>query len=186
MADPPHAYVRLTTPAVEDLEGLLKKDPQIVRWALKKMLLLESDPRAGDPLLGPLVGWRKLTVGDRDWRIVWRVTTDDSGTVTITIAEVWAVGARSKSEVYDEMNSRVADAERTPSTLALAEVIEVIGRRAARDELGASIEPRPDPVPDWLRERLIHTTGLEADEVDNMAGEQAMERWERYMTTGDE
>lgn len=185
MADPPQAYVRLTAPAVDDLEGLLKKDPQIVRWALKKMLLLERDPGAGDPLFGALVGWRKLTVGDRDWRIVWRVTTDEAGTVTITIAEVWAIGARSESEVYDEMNARVADAERTPYTRALAEVIEVIGRHAARAELAASIEPRPDPVPAWLRERLVHTAGIDDYEIDTMTGEQAMERWERYMTTGE-
>ena len=156
----PNAYVRLTAPAFEDLERLLKKDPQIVRWALKKMILLERDPEAGDPLLGSLVGWRKLTVGDRDRRIVWRVTIDDAGSLDITIAEVWAVGARSKAEVYDEMNARIVAAEQTPSTIALGEVIEMLGRHAARDDLAVSIEPRTDPVPDWLRERLIHTAHL--------------------------
>ena len=183
------AYVRLTTPAFEDLERLLTKDPQIVRWALKKMLLLERDPEAGHPLLGQLVGWRKLVVGDRDWRVVWRVTTDTEGTdtdgtVTITIAEVWAVGARSDAAVYEEMSARVAAADQTPSTMALADAIELIGRHTARDDLHAAIEPRPDPVPNWLRERLQHTTGLHPNEIDNMTGEQAMQRWEHYMTTG--
>ncbi len=180
----PRAYVRLTAPAFEDLERLLKKDPQVVRWALKKMLLLERDPQAGDPLLGQLVGWRKLVVGDRDWRVVWRVTTDSAGAVTITIAEVWAVGARSEAAVYEEMSARVAAAHQTPSTMALADAIELIGRHTARDDLTAAIEPRPDPVPDWLRERLQHTTGLHPNEIDNMTGEQAMKRWEHYMTTG--
>ncbi len=180
----PRAYVRLTAPAFEDLERLLAKNPQIVRWALKKMLLLERDPEAGDPLLGQLVGWRKLVVGDRDWRVVWRVTTDTEGTVTITIAEVWAVGARSDAAVYEEMGARVAAADQTPSSMALADVIELIGRHTARDDLHAAIEPRPDPVPNWLRERLQHTAGLHSNEIDNMTGEQAMQRWEHYMKTG--
>lgn len=183
--DTPHTYVRLTDPALDDLERLLKKDPQIVRWALKEMILLERDPEAGEPLLGQLVGWRKLTVGDRDSRIVWRVTSDDGGKVTITIAEVWAVGARDEAEVYGEMQARVAAAEKTPSTTALAEVIGLLGRHAARDDLEAAVEPSSDPVPDWLRERLVHTAGVDPSDVDQMSGEAAMQRWEHYMTTGE-
>jgi mRNA interferase RelE/StbE len=64
--------VRLTEPAFEDLQTLLRLDPQIVRWALKKMLLLERDPEAGQALHGVLIGWRKLVVGDRDRRVDWR------------------------------------------------------------------------------------------------------------------
>ncbi len=72
-ADQPRAYVRLTEPAVEDLARLVRLDPQVARQALKKMILLERDPEAGEPLLGALIGFRKLIVGDRHWRIVWRV-----------------------------------------------------------------------------------------------------------------
>lgn len=188
MSDPPagpRAYVRLTAPALGDLEALLKKDPQVVRWALKKMLLLERSPGAGEPLLGQLIGWRKLTAGDRDWRVVWRVATDTAGAVTVTIAEVWAVGARMDAEVYDEMNDRVAAAGQSTEARALAEVIDILGRHARRDDLQPSIEPAHDVVPDWLRERLIHTAGIGADMIDTMTGVQAMERWERYMTTGE-
>lgn len=67
------------------------------------MLLLEADPLAGEPLLGSLIGYRKLVVGNRDWRIVWRAVTDQRGIVSVEIAEVWAVGARADSEVYSEM-----------------------------------------------------------------------------------
>ena len=56
--DVPGCVVRLTDHAVEDLQTLFKADPQIVRWALKKMIHLERDPNAGDPLLGGLVGYR--------------------------------------------------------------------------------------------------------------------------------
>ena len=69
----PGCLVRLTGDAVEDLETLFKADPQIVRWALKKMIQIERDPNAGAPLLGGLIGYRKIAVGDRDWRVVWRV-----------------------------------------------------------------------------------------------------------------
>ncbi|CAN5672942.1 hypothetical protein BH24ACT5_BH24ACT5_03070 [soil metagenome] len=172
-------------PALTDLEALLKKDPQIVRWALKKMLLLERSPEAGEPLLGQLVGWRKLIVGDRDWRVVSRVSTDTEGAVTVTIAEVWAVGARTTAEVYAEMNDRVAAAGKSPETLALAEVIQILGRHAQRDDLQPAVEPSRDVVPGWLRERLLHTAGIDAEAVDAMTGARAMDRWDRFMTTGE-
>ena len=58
MTTTPPAYVRLTEPAIDDLRRLQRADPQVVRWALKKMLLLERNPNAGAPLLGALVGYR--------------------------------------------------------------------------------------------------------------------------------
>ena len=88
--DAPRAVVRLTEDAIADLHRLHRKDPQIVRWAFKKMLLLERSVDAGEPLLGDLIGFRKLVVGDRDWRIVWRTTTDTVGATVIDVAEVWA------------------------------------------------------------------------------------------------
>jgi mRNA interferase RelE/StbE len=184
----PRAYVRLTGPAVADLHALPRKDPQIVRWALKKMLLLERDPYAGEPLLGHLIGWRKITVGDRDWRVVWRVGSDAAATVIITVSEVWAAGARSDGEVYAEMTSRVADLGSSPTTEALSSVIEMLGRHARRQDLQAAAEPAPeppDPVPAWLQERLVRTAGLPADDVRAMTGAEAMNRWEQFMQTGE-
>ena len=180
----PRSFVRLTEPAVADLQALLKKDPQIVRWALKKMLLLERDPDAGEPLLGQLVGWRKLTVGDRDWRVVWRVSRDATGAVTITVSEVWAVGARSDDEVNEEMDERVATLGSNPTTQALSSVIDMLGRHAQRLDLHATAEPHHDPVPDWLHQRLVHTANVPAEHVQAMTGAQAMERWEWFMQTG--
>lgn len=184
-ASEPTAYVRLTCPAFQDLTGLLKKDPQIVRWALKKMLLLERNPEAGEPLLGTPVGWRKLTVGDRNWRIVWRVGVDDSGSITITIAEIWAVGARSDAAVYDEVTARVAAAPRTEASMALSEVIQLLGKHASTTAIRPMPEPVPDPVPHWLRDRLVHTADLSFQDVAAMTGSEAMTRWERYMTDGE-
>jgi len=78
------------------MEGLLKKDPHIVRRALKKMVLLERDPR-------PVTRY----------------------------SDSWSDGASSSS----------------------VKVIELIGRHTERDDLSAS--------------------------------EEAMQRWERFLTTGE-
>lgn len=168
--------VRLIEPAIDDLRALLRLDPQIVRWAVKKLLLLERNPEAGAELHGMLIGWRKLTVSNRDWRIIWRVTSDESGTVIIDVAEVWAVGARADSEVYEEMRSRVATLPSMPKTVALAEVIERLGKAGA----GLSATPEPstvDPVPDWLINRLTQQVGLAPDTIARMSLQEAVDAW---------
>lgn len=180
-ADRTRAHVRLIDPAVDDLVRLVRADPQVVRQVVKKMLLLERDPNAGDPLLGALVGFRKLTVGDRHWRIVWRTTTDDLGRVVVEIAEVWAVGARADAAVYAEMEGRVADLPDNPRTQALADVIGLLGRTVGAVGSVAR-EPAVEPVPQWLVERLVHTAGRDEDEVRAMDPEAAMEAWEAFIT----
>ena len=92
--------VRITDDAIGDLKRLMKRDPQIVRLLLRRMLLLERSPYAGKPLVGALIGFRKLVAGNRHYRIVWRVATDDGQTAILEIAEVWAAGIRSDGEVY--------------------------------------------------------------------------------------
>jgi mRNA interferase RelE/StbE len=174
--------VRLTRDALNDLDRLMRKgDPQVVRWALKKMIHLEQNPEAGEALLGGLMGWRKITVGDRDWRLVWRVTHDDTGTVIVDVAEVWAFGARSDAEVYKEMEGRIATAPQTLHTKALADVLATLGRLT--NDLGATPESAaPEPPPKWLRESLLYVVRLPADEVDAMNREAAEKVWLDYTT----
>lgn len=76
-------------PAVEDLRRFATHNPQTLKWALKRMRLLEENPNVGEPLLEGLTGWRKVTVSDRDWRMVWRLMTDPDSMRVIEIAEVW-------------------------------------------------------------------------------------------------
>lgn len=182
MADPSaqRAFVRLTEPAVDDLHRLAKRDPQILRQALKKMLLLQRDPRAGGPLVGGLTGFRKLTVGDRHWRIVWRVTGDERGHEVVEVAEVWAAGARSDGEVYAEMNERVEALPDTPRTMQLADVIDTLGRSGR--QIGAVRQPAHEAVPSWLVDRLVHTAGMNHHEVVGLTAEEAMEVWEAFIT----
>lgn len=125
----PRARVRLTRDAEKDLLRLVKKDPQIVRNVLKKMLLLQYSPEAGEPLLGKLIGFRKLTVGNRTYRIAWRHTVDDTMVPIVEIAEVWAVGARSNSEIYKDLIQRVDAIEKdeNPETRALKKIVTDLG-----------------------------------------------------------
>jgi mRNA interferase RelE/StbE len=132
-------------------------------------------------LLGDLIGWRKLVVGDRDWRIVWRVTTDAVGNRVIDIAEVWAVGARTDAEVYAEMNDRVAALDDSPITHALSKVIQRLGRAAG--SVMAATEPVHDPVPPWLVDRLVHQVRMTPEAVAELTGAQAMQAWEDFITT---
>jgi mRNA interferase RelE/StbE len=174
--------VRLTNDAVEDLERLMRRgDPQVVKWAVKKMIHLERDPEAGEALVGGLMGWRKITVGDRDWRLVWRVTHDYAGAVIVDVAEVWAFGARSDAEVYEEIKGRIASAPQMPHTKALAEVLATLGR--LNDDIQATPEPiEPDPPPQWLRESLLYVVRLPLDQVDGMTREAAEQVWADYTT----
>jgi mRNA interferase RelE/StbE len=142
------------------------------------MLLLEENPNAGAPLLGGLIGWRKLAVGDRDWRIVWRPTTDAAARPVIEVAEIWAVGARSDQEVYREMRERVASMADDPHTVGLAEVIERFGK------LRAGITPDAPPgaaaLPDWLIDQLTHTAGLDRLAVEDMTLREAFDAWTEW------
>ncbi|MGF1618075.1 MAG: type II toxin-antitoxin system RelE/ParE family toxin [Acidimicrobiia bacterium] len=172
------ALVRFTDAALGDLQQLQRKDPQIVRSILKKCLLLERNPYAGEPLLGALVGYRKLVVGARHWRIVWRVVDEE----TIDVAEVWAAGARADSEVYAELERRIDAMGDTPLSHALGQIVSMLAPKA-----GIEATPDPplaDPIPRWLRDRLIYTAGASPVHLADLSGSEAMALWEKYLTEG--
>ena len=167
--------VRLTEDAVADLYRLHKRDPQIVRSMFKKMLLLERSPEAGEPLLGALVGFRKLVVGNRDWRLVWRITEDASGLPVLDISEIWAVGARSDDEVHKELTARVTRMGDDPKIQSLKDVIIQMGR------LYETVEPTPEPargsvLPEWMEAALIEQLHLSAQEISGLSEQQAQQR----------
>lgn len=173
--------MRLTDDAVEDLKDLFDVDPQIVRWALKKMIQLERDPNAGDALLGGLIGYRKITVGDRDWRVVWRVVQDGVGDYLVEVAEVWAVGYRKDSEVYAEIKQRVTNAGSSTKTKALTEVLELFTKQAR--DLTATPEPqKPDPVPRWLTDALLYVVRIPASRIGEMNLEEAEKAWAEHIS----
>jgi len=176
----PRAQVRLIESAAHDLTMLVRSDPQIVRQVLKRLLYIEREPTVGEPLLGDLIGFRKLTVGDRHWRIIWRVLTEPNGEVVVEIAEVWGVGARAESAIYAEMTRRVTTLPKNPQTIALSDVIESLGRTSMG--LRAPEQKRREPVPEWLLSRLVYTAGIARRDVESLDAEAAMELWERHIT----
>ncbi|MCL1692906.1 MAG: hypothetical protein M3096_04410 [Actinomycetia bacterium] len=57
-------------------------------------------------------------------------------------------------------------------------VVELLAPGA---EIWSTHEPVDDPIPDWLRTRLIHTAGLHHDRLEGVFGEEAMGLWERII-----
>lgn len=97
------AKVTLTDDAREDFRDLGGSAKRIVAAGLKK---LETDPHLrGDALgsrkSGDLTTFRKLVVGNRDHRIVYRVEAD--GTVVV----VWVIGKRADGEAYELAMARL-------------------------------------------------------------------------------
>jgi mRNA interferase RelE/StbE len=163
--------IQFTNDAIDDLRRL---GPEIVPRILKKILILEINTHAGQPLGGPLTGFRKLVAGNNTWRIVYRA--EDA---VVEICEIWAVGARAEAEVYAEATLRVrAAAETRPGLVPLAEVIERLGRLAEGVHVATPLPA--EPVPDWLADRLIYTVRLPREEVAAMDLQQAVDTWAKF------
>lgn len=113
-------HVELTEDAANDLEELAKSG--LLKLFLSKLVKLEEDgPDIARPLGRDLTNWKKIVVGDRQWRIVF--ITDPKETV----ATVWVMGDRSDEECYAEALSRIAIAKnQTPQTQSLAAVLAAI------------------------------------------------------------
>lgn len=98
------ARVDLTDEALADLRGLDGSARKLVVRALAK--LREQPEQRGTPLgsrrLGNLSGFRKLVVGDRQYRVVYRVEEDGS------VCVVWVIGSRVDAECYELALERLA------------------------------------------------------------------------------
>jgi mRNA interferase RelE/StbE len=176
-----HTEIRFTDAAIEDLFALQKKNRPALKWAMKKFLLIERNPEAGAPLGGGLHGYRKLTVGDRDWRIVWRVTFDETEHLIVDVGEIWAVGARKDSEVYDEMRRRVAALPEGPQTKTFEEVLTMLEASLTKKRRPAASSPTDDALaPTWLVDDLVNLAGYARSDVEVLTERQAMAAWVAY------
>lgn len=115
--------VLLLDEAVADLADLAESGN--IRQFLKKLLEIEKNGvQAGQPLGRDLTSWRKLTVGDRNWRIVFRVTEG--------VATVCVIGDREDEACYREASKRVLEtADEELATLAQS-MMDVLGNRKDR------------------------------------------------------
>ena len=97
------ARVTLSDEPREDFQDLDGAARLIVAKGLKK---LETDPgQRGQPLgnqkTSELTTFRKLVVGNRDYRIIYRVEADGS------VVVVWVIGKRADGEAYELAMSRI-------------------------------------------------------------------------------
>lgn len=114
-------YVELHELAVEDLKRYAKSGN--LRLFIRKLLFIERNgEQAGRPLRSDLAGWHKLTVGDRNWRIVFTVDAKGGS------AKVLVIGERDDAACYDEAIKRLRKSsaqEKNPSLAdALAQLLE--------------------------------------------------------------
>jgi mRNA interferase RelE/StbE len=119
--------VELLDEAVTDLMKLAEGGN--LRLFLKKLVEIENNgATAGSPLGKHLMGWRKITVGNRNWRIVFRVNT------ATNVATVCVIGDREDEECYHEASRRAKEvANGDTDTVSLAEgMLELVGNRKAR------------------------------------------------------
>lgn len=85
--------VELIDEAVEDL--IRYAETGNLPLFLKKLLRLEEVGKDVGLLLGRgLTGWRKIVVGDRNWRIIFTINLEE------TVATVWVIGDRDDAACY--------------------------------------------------------------------------------------
>jgi mRNA interferase RelE/StbE len=120
--------VELISEAAEDLARFAESGN--LPLFFKKLLRLEEVGQdAGLPLGRGLAGWRKIVVGDRNWRIIF-ITNHDK-----TVATVWVIGDRDDAACYQEAQRRIqALGKEQPETTSLAATMFQIAelQRSAR------------------------------------------------------
>ncbi|GIG67817.1 type II toxin-antitoxin system RelE family toxin [Phytomonospora endophytica] len=164
-----------TDAAVDDLRRI---GPDAVPRVLRRLLLLDKDPKAGYPLGSELTGFRKLIVGRNSWRFVYRIAEDGH----IEVCEIWAIGERADAEVYAEAAMRIRQADSTtPAFARLADVIEQLGKLGGGVK-APEVAPTREPVPDWLAERLIHIAGMPRETVAALDLQEAVDAWTEHMS----
>jgi len=100
--------------AVEDLRRYARSGN--IRQFLQKLVRLEAvGKQAGLPLGRGLSGYYKVVVGDRGWRIIFTVNTDE------TNATVVVIGDRADAACYEQAQRRLAAmGGQSPEAVSLA------------------------------------------------------------------
>ena len=119
--------VELTSEAVADL-GSYAETEALPKFLTKLIRLEMIGKEVGIPLGRDLAGFRKIVVGNRDWRIVFQMSADD------TTAKVWVIGDRGDNACYEEATRRVQQLGKShPGALSLAETILALMDRRRRN-----------------------------------------------------
>jgi mRNA interferase RelE/StbE len=117
--------VELIDEAVVDLADLAEGGN--LKQFFRELVEIEANgSQAGEPLGQNLVGWRKITVGNRNWRIVFRVNDDE------TVATICVVGDREDAACYEEAQRRAEQVKDADATSLAASMMDLIGTRKQR------------------------------------------------------
>jgi mRNA interferase RelE/StbE len=117
--------VELIDDAVADLAKHAESGK--LKLFFKKLLEIEAKgSQAGEPLGRDLVGWRKLTVGNRDWRIVFRVDKAEA------VATVCVIGDRDDGVCYEEAKLRAERLDNDDAASLAESMMELLGSRKER------------------------------------------------------
>lgn len=134
------ATVSFTKGALEDLQDL---DGSALRLVLGGIAKLEVEPERGLPLgnrqAARLAGFRKLVVGDRQWRIVYRIEANE-------VVILWVIGSRVDAECYDVAIARLElYGDGKEHVLELRDALTQLKPRVQRTvlKIRSGSEPRP-------------------------------------------
>jgi mRNA interferase RelE/StbE len=162
--------VVLTDPALDDLRRIgPTAAPRVIDWCL----LLQEDPGAGTSLVDEATQFHKLVGNDGSGHIVYDVSGD-----VVTVREIWLTGGRTDGEAYAETLHWMQSAD-PPELVALARVLQRLGRLTATRPMPHSREP----VPDCLADALVDQAGLRRLDVAATDAATAFDMWNRYVST---
>jgi mRNA interferase RelE/StbE len=117
--------VELIDDAIADLARLAESGK--LESFFKKLLEIEANgSQAGEPLGRDLVGWRRITVGHRDWRIVFRVDRAEN------VATICVIGDRDDGACYEEAKKRAESVEDRDAASLAESMMELLGSRKER------------------------------------------------------
>ena len=178
MSDRAITGIRFTAPAIEDLVRLKKRHHTVLTLVFKKLQYLSANPGAGLRLSGDLSEFKKVTVGNRAWRIVYKERLSADGLI-LEIAEIWGIGARSESAIYEEVRQRIKEIPAGPLTVSLYDVLLML--QEPKFSLATPATSPREPVPAALRSRLMTEMGLSDSSLIGMSATEALELWEHHI-----
>lgn len=115
----PTIRVEFTADAEDDLQDLLRSGAQ--KHFLAKLVHLEEHGVQVSEALGRgLTNWRKIVVGDRQWRIVFITDPEE------TVETIWVIGDREDEECYREAEQRLKRLGPRPETQGLSSLLAEI------------------------------------------------------------
>jgi mRNA interferase RelE/StbE len=116
-------YVSLTEDACGDLEKF-RVSGQYKHFLAKLVRLEEEGVAVGLPLGRELTKFRKIVVGNRDWRIIFQSNREETEVV------VWVIGERGDDECYETAVRRLeALGNANPTVKSLASILYQLSQR---------------------------------------------------------